>query len=223
MPASNLRQVMIIDDEQDVVDIFEEMLCHRFKVIKAHSGKEALNILALEIPDLILLDINMPEMNGWQVLEKIKQNPRTKDIPVVMLTAMKPDLNILEKGIENYLVKPVTKQQLISVVTETLNSGEKIQEFEKIALSRGVKRKLVEDYKTKAHLLERNERLLALLKQIYTQQALAGGGLSESSKNILKSMETAIRMQKVQLYKLSAEIEKHLKPEELYSMLRSRK
>ncbi|MEM2990280.1 MAG: response regulator, partial [Halobacteria archaeon] len=194
-----------------------------YNVSIARDGEEGLKLMKEIKPDLILLDINMPEMNGWQVLEKIKQNPRTKDIPVIMLTALKPDLSILEKGIENYLVKPVTKQQLISVVTETLNAREKIQEFEKIALSLGVKRNLVEDYKTKAHFLKINERLLTLLKQIYTQQALSEGGISESSKNMLKSMETAIRMQKVQLYKLSAEIEKHFKPEELYSMLRRRK
>ncbi len=208
MSPSINRKVMIVDDERDVTDLFEGILCDHFTVIKAYSGEDALSKLEVDKPDLILLDIQMPGMNGWEALDKIKQGNGMRDILFIMLTAVKPDFNILEKGIENYLVKPVGQKQLINAIQETFNTRDKIEKFGETALSQGIKRELIEEYKEKAKRLESNERLLLLLKQIYTRQALADAdGLSEGTKNMLGSMENALKLQKVQLYSLMADIQ----------------
>ncbi|MEM2933557.1 MAG: response regulator [Methanocellales archaeon] len=208
-----IKKVMIVDDERDVVNLFEEMLSDNYQVIKAYSGEECLEKLKLEKPDLILLDILMPEMNGWQVLEKIKQYPELKDIPVIMLTAVKPDFSILQKGIENYIVKPVARGELINTVNEFFKAREAMAQFEARALARGVAKDLVVEYKEKARQLDVSEKLSTLLKQIFTQKAM---GHEESTQNLMKSLERAIELQREEVHRLQIEIEKYFQdPREL--------
>ncbi len=217
-------KLMIVDDERDVVDLFEGMLCNEFIVITAYSGRLALKKLMVERPDLILLNILMPEMSGWEVLDKIKQSRELKNIPIIMLTAVRPDFNILEKGIDNYLIKPVGQKQLIDAIQETLNARKKIEKLGEVALSQGVKRELIEEYMEKAQLLDNNERLLSVLKQIYFQnEPSSEKNTVEYDKNMLREKEKTIRMQKVQIYRLMTEINKYVKPEELYLLMRSEK
>ncbi len=206
------KKVMIVDDEWEVVDLFQEMLADQYKVITAYSGSECLEKLKLEKPDLILLDILMPEMNGWEVLEKIKQDPELKDIPVIMLTAVKPDFTILEKGIENYIVKPVARNELKNTVNEFFKAREQMAQFEARALAKGVAKDLIEEYKEKARRLDINEKLSTLLKQIFTQKAMEK---HEETQNLMKSLERAINLQREEVYRLQIEIEKYFQPTEL--------
>ena len=85
-----MKKIMVVDDELDqilTVKITLEKSGEDYEVISAKSGKECLKILETIVPDLILLDIMMPEMNGWQLYEKLKQNKIWKNIPTVFLTA----------------------------------------------------------------------------------------------------------------------------------------
>jgi len=86
-----MKKIMIVDDEPDQIETLKIILedeVDKFKIIGANSGKECLAALQRkEIPDLILLDILMPEMDGWEVFKKIKENPEWEKIPIIFLTA----------------------------------------------------------------------------------------------------------------------------------------
>lgn len=205
-----MKKVMIVDDELDVTDLFEGMLSNHFKVIKAFSGEEALVKIEVEKPDLILLDILMPEMDGWKVLNAIRQKDELKEIPVVILTAVKPDFSILQKGIDSYLVKPVTRTELISIVGEIFKSREEMAKYEAAALAGGVERELVDAYRQIKRQLEVNQGLLSTLKQIFTQRAMKN---RKQERNLMKSFERAIDLQKGEVRGIQIEIEKHLKKE----------
>lgn len=103
------EKILIIDDEQDLVRLVKEILeMENFQVSTAYNGEEGLRKATSEIPDLILLDIKMPDVNGFQVLERLKINKATSRIPVVMLTTsgLKQDRDkAFDLGAVDYVVK----------------------------------------------------------------------------------------------------------------------
>src|SRR5450759_4479009 len=108
--------VLIVDDERHNRDLLEIMLKPEgFLLLSAASGEEALALVAHKPPDLILLDVMMPGMDGYEVLARIKGDPATKNIAVVMLTAL-DDRNArmqgLSAGAEDFLTKPVDRAEL---------------------------------------------------------------------------------------------------------------
>jgi len=108
-----MPKILIIEDEPLVARVYEKSL--RFKnydVVTARNGKEGLEMIKSEKPDLVLLDVMMPEMNGIQVLEAAMIDPETKDIPIVMLTNLsgKNDAELaLSRGAVEYWIKKDTK------------------------------------------------------------------------------------------------------------------
>jgi len=103
------EKILIIDDEQDLVKLVKEILeMENFQVSTAYDGEEGLRKAASEIPDLILLDIKMPGVNGFQVLERLKIDKTTSHIPVVMLTTsgLRQDRDkAFDLGAVDYVVK----------------------------------------------------------------------------------------------------------------------
>jgi CheY-like chemotaxis protein len=101
--------VLVVDDTDSARDVAERILrFYGVKAIGARSGEECLSVLELILPDLILLDISMPDMDGLTLLEKIRQNSEWRDIPVVMMTAIadKESINkAFRLGARDYLVK----------------------------------------------------------------------------------------------------------------------
>lgn len=112
--------ILAVDDEMDVLLIVKTALeCEGYKVITASNGFEALAAAEDQKPDLIVLDIMMPEMNGFEVLDNLRKNDSTLNIPVIMLTGvseMVKKKEALDKGITYYINKPFDYQQLISKV-----------------------------------------------------------------------------------------------------------
>jgi signal transduction histidine kinase len=109
-------RVLIVDDERRNAELLKVMLLPEgYVLLTASSGEDALALLADQQPDLILLDVMMPGMDGYQVATKIKQNPATNNIPVIMLTAL-DDRNArmlgLNAGAEDFLTKPVDRAEL---------------------------------------------------------------------------------------------------------------
>ena len=81
-------KILVVDDEQMNVELLENYLSRDYDVSVAYDGDEALLIVDKDPPDIILLDIMMPKMNGYEVCNKLKNNPRTMGIPIIMVTAL---------------------------------------------------------------------------------------------------------------------------------------
>ena len=119
----NNNSILIVDDTTENLDILVDLLSI-YDVIGAISGKDALDILSEEKIDLILLDIMMPEMDGFEVCKLLKENKNTKDIPVIFITA-KTDEDSIEKafgvGGVDYITKPFRPRELLSRIKTQLN------------------------------------------------------------------------------------------------------
>ncbi|HEX2029409.1 MAG TPA: response regulator [Nitriliruptorales bacterium] len=120
------RKVLVVDDEADV-----RLLCRvnlefeGYEVLEARDGVEAMQVLEDEPPDVVLLDVMMPRMDGWQVLAAIKRDPATADIPVVMLTAKVQDHDQIHAwggGVADYITKPFSPLAISHVLDQVLHS-----------------------------------------------------------------------------------------------------
>ncbi len=124
IPASK-RTIMVVDDEQDMVDLIKIMLeAKGYGVQSANSGQEAFTLLGEQKPDLIILDIFMPTIDGLEVLVLLRGNPGTASIPVILLTTQMEYKDILEgyqMGTNYYIPKPFTKNQLLDGISSILN------------------------------------------------------------------------------------------------------
>ena len=144
MTPSKLREskktIMVVDDNQDLVEIVRLTLESKgFKVRCAYNGQELLDSLERQKPDLILLDIMMPEMDGLEVFTRIKGNPDTASIPVILLSAkaLEEDVRIGYKlGADEYITKPFTRTQLMTSIHRHLR-GPDYSPSPPIALSEG--------------------------------------------------------------------------------------
>jgi two-component system, OmpR family, alkaline phosphatase synthesis response regulator PhoP len=116
--------ILVVDDNQQNLELLqaylEDMDC---KTLPAHGGVEALEIIADDPPDLILLDVMMPKMSGFEVCRRIKSNPKTTDIPVIMVTALNEFGDIergIDSGTDDFVSKPVNKLELLTRVRTML-------------------------------------------------------------------------------------------------------
>jgi len=120
----NKYKIMVVDDEPDIVKLIKISLeMANYEVIEAFSGVEALEKTKNIVPDLYLLDIMMPDMNGYEVCQKLKADDRTKAVPVVMLTAkgQKGDAEQgLKVGADDYIIKPFDPYELGEQIAEIL-------------------------------------------------------------------------------------------------------
>jgi CheY-like chemotaxis protein len=118
------QRILVVDDEADTLEMIGFMLQRQgFEVMLAQSGPEALKLLARDIPDLIILDVMMPGMDGNQVAQHIRADSRTSFVPLVMLTARsgtRHQVNGLLSGADEYLVKPVTQDELMNCIQTVL-------------------------------------------------------------------------------------------------------
>ncbi len=124
LPASK-RTIMVVDDNADIVAVIKTILEDKGYALQfAYSGQEAFNLLGEQKPDLILLDILMPKVNGLEVLTLLKENPDTRSIPVILLTSKVEYKDVLEgykKGAAYYITKPFTKNQLLNDIDSILS------------------------------------------------------------------------------------------------------
>ena len=121
-------RILVVDDEPDVVEMIERLLVNeQFEVIAAYDGIEALDYAANESPDLILLDIMMPMMSGYEVCEQLKSNPVTKDIPVLCVSSghsMEARGRTRKVGAVALVEKPFTAAELVAQIRQHLPKAE---------------------------------------------------------------------------------------------------
>jgi len=114
------KKILAVDDERAIVRLVQVNLERQgYQVVTAFDGKEALEKVESERPDLIVLDVMMPYMDGFEVLQNLKKNPNTRDIPVIMLTAKAQDADVFrgwQSGVDCYLTKPFNPMELIAFV-----------------------------------------------------------------------------------------------------------
>lgn len=120
------KNILLVEDDVFVSDIYQTKLTHDgFAVVAARNGLEAIKILETEVPDLILLDIIMPYVDGMEVLKKIKGDDRLKKIPVILLTNLSEKEKIdkaLEIGADDYLIKShFTPSEVMEKINALLN------------------------------------------------------------------------------------------------------
>lgn len=120
--------VLVVDDEQMTRDLLQLMLRPAgFEVFEAEDGLDALQKLNRQLPDVVLLDVMMPNMDGIVTCQEIRRNPQTAQLPVIMLSAKTHGTAVdegLAAGANHYLTKPIARKQLIAVINQLINSKE---------------------------------------------------------------------------------------------------
>jgi DNA-binding response OmpR family regulator len=119
-----MKRILAVDDEPHILRLVSFSLSsHGFEVLQATDGMSAITAAEAECPDLILMDVMMPLLNGYEACRRLKDNPKTKDIPVVMLSAksqLAEQTEGISCGAEDYICKPFTPKDLVEKVTSLL-------------------------------------------------------------------------------------------------------
>lgn len=118
-------RIVCIEDELEMIELVRLILSRKgFEVIGANGGREGMEIVLREKPDLVLLDLMMPDMDGWEVYQQIKANEETKPIPVIVVTAKSQSidkvLGLHIAKVDDYITKPFGPQELLESVEKIL-------------------------------------------------------------------------------------------------------
>ncbi len=126
-------KVLVVDDEARTLRLMEAMLVPAgFQVVLAENGTEAITKAMLSSPDVILLDVMMPGMDGFEVASKLRSHEQTKNIPIVMVTALgevRDRVKALESGADDFLTKPVDETELLTRVKTLVEKSERIRQL----------------------------------------------------------------------------------------------
>jgi CheY-like chemotaxis protein len=121
----NKIKVLLVDDDENVIIIIKESLePELFEIFEAVNGKEALGMAFAKSPDILILDIMMPDMDGYSVCEELKQHDNTRNTPIIILTAkagIDDKLKAMDLGINDYIVKPFDPRELRARIKMVLN------------------------------------------------------------------------------------------------------
>lgn len=130
--AAEDKKILVVDDERHIVRLVQVNLERvGYSVITAFDGVECLEKVKVEAPDLIVLDVMMPRMDGFETLKKLRSDDSTKDLPVVMLTARAQDKDVLTgytHGVDLYLTKPFGPLELITMIDRIFSSQDEDDE-----------------------------------------------------------------------------------------------
>lgn len=123
-----MKKILIVDDEEDILHFLELVLREKgYEVVTASGGHDALTRAQIERPDLVLLDIMMPQMDGWEVLKLLRVDEETAAIPVAMLSARteaRDRVQGLQEGAIDYICKPFSLQELLGKIEAIFNQLE---------------------------------------------------------------------------------------------------
>ncbi len=122
------EKILIVDDEKDIVKLLDYNLKKEgFRTVVSFDGKDALDLVIKEHPNLILLDLMLPEIDGFEVCKSLKKNDKTSEIPVIMLTAKSQETDKvigLELGADDYITKPFSPRELIARIKAVLRRSQ---------------------------------------------------------------------------------------------------
>ena len=122
---NDTAMIAVVEDEEDLANLVRVNLeLSGYDVVVARNGAEGLTTIKNDHPDLVLLDVMMPVLDGWQVLRSLKEDPELRDIPVIMLTALSEERDLIRghlQGAVRYITKPFEMKTLLEAVEEGLN------------------------------------------------------------------------------------------------------
>ena len=123
--AENLKRLVYVEDEREMIDLVRLILGRRgFEVIGANGGRDGLDTIRRELPDLVLLDLMMPDIDGWDVYQQMKADEATRKIPVIVVTAKAQSidkvLGLHIAKVDDYISKPFSPQELTESVEKVL-------------------------------------------------------------------------------------------------------
>ena len=203
------KSVLIVDDNRDIIEVIAIMLKLGGYVTRtATSGEECLEELKSATPDLVLLDIGMEPMDGWETLREIKKNPATQGIPVIMLTARRltpKDVEDYGICIEDYIVKPVTPQDLNDAIRHVFARRQMIKERIAAAKGTSIDRKDLCECARLTRVVDVNKRLWDLLVKTYELDSGTKGPENETTLAI-KNTEKLIRDQELRLEQIQCNL-----------------
>jgi two-component system, OmpR family, response regulator VicR len=124
------KRLAYIEDEAEMIDLVRLILGrHGFTVLGANGGREGIELVRKELPDLVLLDLMMPDIDGWDVYHQIKSDELTRNIPVIVITAKAQDidkiLGLRVAKVEDYIAKPFSPQELVERIEQVLAAPSK--------------------------------------------------------------------------------------------------
>jgi DNA-binding response OmpR family regulator len=124
--ADQKKRIICIEDDQGIIDLIKLILTRRgFEVMGAMGGREGLEMMERNTPDLVLLDLMMPDMDGWEVYHQMKARDGMKNIPVIVVTAKAQNidkvLGIHIAKVDDYITKPFSPQDLLDSIERVLN------------------------------------------------------------------------------------------------------
>ena len=187
--------ILIVDDSSFIVDGLVAILSRKgYTPLSATGGEECLTILKTVVPDLILLDIMMEPMDGWETLEKIRKNPATKDIPVLMFSAKKitpEEAKEHSMNIDDFVSKPVNPLQLLDSIQRIFSRRNEISLERQDAQNKGLDTTIIDEYAMLRKNIEVDRNLLVVLR---TSSGLdIGREVSSEDVNAIRNLEDKIR------------------------------
>jgi len=173
-------KILVVDDTPKNVKLLADLLTVKgYSVVTAASGREALAKVEAERPDLVLLDVVMPEMSGYEVCRKIRENPATEILPVIMVTALDPSeerVKGLEAGADDFLTKPINRAELLARVRSLLRIKELYDTVQAQAAQLGAWNKTLEQrVQEQVTQLERLSRLKRFFSPQLAELIVSGG------------------------------------------------
>jgi DNA-binding response OmpR family regulator len=126
------RRVVYIEDEPEMIDLVRLILSRRgYEIIGANGGREGLDMVRQQTPDLVLLDLMMPDMDGWDVYQQMKADEHTQNIPVIVITAKAQSidkvLGLHIAKVDDYISKPFSPQELVDSVEKVMAKNQPVE------------------------------------------------------------------------------------------------
>lgn len=165
-----MTEILVVDDTPGMVELIERLLSDvGYSTLGAESGKEALEILKIKSPDLIMLDVMMPRLDGWQILKLIRDQPDLRKVPVAMLTVKKLTHETVmgsEIGeLVDYIQKPFTKESLLKRVNCLVQESEDIAAEKTLLREAALAENIIDDFEKTMRAEKLHEKILGILRR----------------------------------------------------------
>ncbi len=198
--------ILIVDDSPYIVDGLVALLKRKgFSPVPCHGGEEALAILGTAKPDLVLLDIMMEPVDGWETLGRIKADPALQDIPVLMFSAKKITPDEAQAhclSIEDFVSKPVNPAQLLDAINRIFERRRAVKTETKLAEEKGVDPSLIAEYSALTKCIDVDKNLLAVLKKS-SGMHIPGKQVPADDLAAISRLEEKIRADEKRLFEIS--------------------